>query len=68
MKAGFVTHTAQIDESIVIIKNVPALICEQCGEIWLDGVTTRRIEQIVLEIENTLATEVAIVKYTALAA
>jgi YgiT-type zinc finger domain-containing protein len=68
MQPGFVTHTAQIENSIIIIKGVPALICEQCGEIWLEGATTRRIEQIVLDIESTLATEVAIVKYTALAA
>jgi YgiT-type zinc finger domain-containing protein len=69
MKDGYTTHTVDLgDKGLIIIKNVPSMICEQCGEVWFDGVVTREIERIVNTIERTIATEVAIVKYADLAA
>lgn len=69
MKNGYTTHSVDLgDKGIIIIKNVPSMICEQCGEVWFNGTTTREIEKIVSTIENTIATEVAIVKYGDLAA
>ncbi len=28
------THAATLDQCVIIIKNVPALICKQCGEVY----------------------------------
>ncbi|MFB2917146.1 type II toxin-antitoxin system MqsA family antitoxin [Aerosakkonema funiforme] len=41
-KPGLVTVTLERDESIVIIKKVPAEVCDNCGEYYLsDDVTTQ---------------------------
>jgi len=69
MKEGYTTHTVDIaGKGIIIIKHVPAMICEQCGEVWFSGVVAKEIERIVSMIEDTITTEVAIVKYANLAA
>jgi YgiT-type zinc finger domain-containing protein len=68
MEQGQVTHSVDLKSCVVIIKNVPALVCAQCGEVWFSGAVTRRIEQILHEIEASHLTEVAIVHYSPLAA
>jgi len=61
---GRVTVTLQRDESIIIIKNVPANICQNCGEYYL----TEEVTDIVLKkaekaVENK--PEVEILQYAA---
>jgi YgiT-type zinc finger domain-containing protein len=68
MESGRITHSVDLKHCVVVIKNVPALICAQCGEVWFSGVVTRRIEQILHEIEASSLTEIAIVHYSPLAA
>jgi YgiT-type zinc finger domain-containing protein len=69
MSSGYATHTVDLgDNGIIVIKDVPAMICDQCGEVWFDGTVAREIERIVNTIENTITTEVAIVKYADMAA
>ena len=41
--AGFVTVTLERDESIVIIKRVPAENCDNCGEYSLRNVITYQV-------------------------
>ena len=58
---GLVTVTLERDESIVIIKRVPAEVCDNCGEYYLSDIVfsnetgksvivfkTRKIEQLVI--------------------
>ena len=40
---GKTTVTLERDGSVVVIRDVPAEICEDCGEYYLDEVTTRRV-------------------------
>jgi YgiT-type zinc finger domain-containing protein len=69
MKNGYTTHAVDLgDQGMIIIKNVPAMICGQCGEVWFNGTVTRELERIVNMIESTITTEVAIVRYADLAA
>jgi YgiT-type zinc finger domain-containing protein len=42
-KPGLVTVTLQRGETTVIIKEVPAEVCENCGEYYLDEGITERI-------------------------
>jgi len=42
-KPGKVTVTLQRGESIVIIKDVPAEVCQDCGEYYLDEATSSKI-------------------------
>jgi YgiT-type zinc finger domain-containing protein len=41
--SGRTTVTLQRGESVVVIRDVPAEICEDCGEYYLDEVTARRV-------------------------
>lgn len=57
------TYFEQLDNMIVIIKNVPCHKCSQCGEVFFNGAVAERLEQITEQLEKTL-TEVAIVNYS----
>lgn len=59
---GLVTVTLEQDESIVIIKKVPAEICDTCGEYYLSDVIT---EQVLNRSEVTVnnGAEVEIIRY-----
>lgn len=39
---GNVTVTLQRGETVVVVKEVPADVCRQCGECYVDGATTAR--------------------------
>ena len=49
---GSTTFTADLGESLVVIRNVPAKICEQCGEEWLSDEVFQQIEQIVAKAKQ----------------
>lgn len=61
---GLVTVTLERDESIVIIKKVPAEICDNCGEYYLSDVIT---EQVLNRAEVAIndGAEVEIIRYAA---
>lgn len=64
---GKVNHIVDLGEGIIIIKNVPANICEQCGEYYLDTNTSLKLESIVEDIKKNKA-EVFIVNYNEMVA
>ena len=64
MENKHVTHTVDINNSIIIVKNVPAMVCTQCGEIWYSGTVSRHLEKIVDAIAETALTEIAIINYS----
>ena len=43
-RGGTATVTLQRGESTIVIKDVPADVCENCGEYYLGEDTTRNIE------------------------
>ncbi len=63
MESKVVTHTADLGHCIVIVKNVPAMVCSQCGEIWYNGVIMGQLEKLISTITERVVTEVAIVNY-----
>jgi YgiT-type zinc finger domain-containing protein len=42
-KSGMVTVTLERGDTIVIIKGVPAQVCENCGEYYLNDEITERV-------------------------
>ena len=58
------THVVKLKTCIIIIKNVPCTICNQCGEAFFDNDVALQIEKIVSEMKPAI-TEVAIVNYSA---
>lgn len=43
LQPGAVTVTLERDGSIVLLKNVPAKVCDNCASYFLDSQTTRRV-------------------------
>ena len=43
LSSGKVTVTVERDGSIVLVKNVPAQVCNNCSSYFLDAAMTRRI-------------------------
>jgi YgiT-type zinc finger domain-containing protein len=58
----FKTHAVTLDKCVIIIKNVPALVCEQCGETYFTDDVMQSLEVIIDRLEGIIK-EVAIVDY-----
>lgn len=46
---GRATFTADLGSGVVVVRHVPATVCEQCGEEWIDDATAAELEQRVEE-------------------
>ena len=47
LKPGKTTKTYDYGDSLFVLRDVPALVCNQCGEVWLETSTIRALEKIV---------------------
>ncbi|BAT56319.1 hypothetical protein NOS3756_53230 [Nostoc sp. NIES-3756] len=61
---GLVTITLERDDTIVILKGVPAEICNNCGEYYLSAAVTEQVLQRAEEAVSKGA-EVEILRYAA---
>jgi len=68
MQNGISNFTADMGKCIVIVKNVPSQICEQCGESSYNDETAKQLEAIVHSLTEPVRTEIAVVSYTEKAA
>ena len=63
-KAGFVTVTLQRGATTIILKTVPAEVCDNCGEYYLAAdVTVQVMERAEAAVRN--GAEVEIVRFAA---
>jgi len=56
------THAVTLDKCVIIVKNVPALVCKQCGEAYFTDEVMQNLENTIDKLE-VLIKEVAIVDY-----
>ena len=49
---------------VVIVKNVPARVCQQCGEASFSNEVAQQLEKIVEAVKHSIMSEVAIVEYS----
>jgi len=49
IKEGTTTFTVDYGFGLVVVRNVPAGVCSQCGETWVDDSFAERPENIVQE-------------------
>jgi len=63
-KSGMVTVTLQRGDTIVIIKGVPAQVCENCGEYYLNDEITERVLSMAEEAAKKNV-EVEILRFAA---
>lgn len=46
------TFTVDLDFGVVVVRHVPATVCEQCSAEWIDNVTAEKLEQLVNEAKQ----------------
>jgi YgiT-type zinc finger domain-containing protein len=46
-KAGTTTFTTDLSTGLVVVRNVPATVCVQCGADWINDRVAKRLEEIV---------------------
>ena len=51
-KAGKTTYSADLGNGVIVIRDVPAMICDQCGESWIEAVTAKRLERLSQEARS----------------
>lgn len=56
------THVAELNNKILVIRNVPCLKCSQCGEVVYSLKTSKRLEEIIKTLDK-LSTEISILNY-----
>ena len=59
-----VTYTEDIEESVVVIRHVPAQVCTECGNIWYSGTVAEQLEKMVDKFASSAGAEVSVVNYT----
>jgi len=40
-------------DRLIVVKDVPALICEQCGESFIESSVLKRVEKILEAVEKS---------------
>ncbi|MGC8784352.1 MAG: type II toxin-antitoxin system MqsA family antitoxin [Armatimonadota bacterium] len=46
---GTTTFAVDLQFGVVVVRNVPALVCTQCGDAWIDDPVAARLEDIVAD-------------------
>ena len=62
LKEKKVNYMVDLENTIIIIKKVPAKVCTSCGEQYFDDETAENIEKIVNQLKE-LSVEVTVVTY-----
>ena len=60
------THVVNYKECIIIIRNVPCIECEQCGEKYYTDEVAEKLEEIVSSAKR-LMQEISVVDYKTVA-
>jgi len=47
MKPDKINYSVDLNARFILIKDVPALVCDQCGEQFLDNEILQKIEDII---------------------
>ncbi|MEA3361282.1 MAG: type II toxin-antitoxin system MqsA family antitoxin [Thermodesulfobacteriota bacterium] len=64
IKNGRVNFPVDVGNNFILIKDVPALVCEQCGEYFLEDDVAGVIEEIINDAKSSNV-EFEILKFAA---
>lgn len=56
-------YIVDLGNCVVIVKNVPARVCTQCGEATFSDAVVAKLEKIVNTVRQNIMSEVAIFEY-----
>lgn len=62
MREATTTHVVDLKECLIIIRNVPCMECEQCGEKAYTDDVARKLDKIVKACK-AVASEITVVNY-----
>ncbi len=51
-KQGTTTFTVDVEDTLVVVRNVPATVCCLCGNEWISDDVAADLERIVEEARN----------------
>ena len=51
-RPGTTTFTVDLGFGVVVVRNVPALVCSQCGADWIADEIAERLESMVDDARN----------------
>jgi YgiT-type zinc finger domain-containing protein len=52
---GTTTFAVDLKFGVVVVREVPAFVCAQCGDAWIDDPVAAKLESIVVEARNKQA-------------
>lgn len=52
LRHGFTEYVTKVNDRVLVIKNVPALICDLCDEAYLSPEASREIDRIVQDFRQ----------------
>jgi len=52
-KPGYTIYSVDLGFGVVVVRRVPAKVCSQCGEEWIDAGTAKELEKIVNSARKT---------------
>ncbi|MFO7958630.1 MAG: type II toxin-antitoxin system MqsA family antitoxin [Candidatus Brocadiia bacterium] len=64
VRPGETTFTVELGFGVVVVRHVPALVCETCGESWIEDETAANLERIV-ETARSEKSQVEVLAYSA---
>ena len=64
MEENMVNFPIDLKTRFILVKEVPALVCEQCGEFFIDDEIQIRIEKIIKDIKKA-DVELEVVRFAA---
>ena len=44
---GKTTYSVDLNFGVVVVRNVPAKICSQCGEEWIEHDVSKQLEKVI---------------------
>ncbi len=47
LKNKKITYTQELEGKVYVVSDVPALVCSQCGEIYLSPGTVDKIQEVI---------------------
>ena len=45
-RPGTTTYSVDLGVGVIVVRNVPAMVCDQCGEAWIDAGTAKELERM----------------------
>jgi YgiT-type zinc finger domain-containing protein len=58
-----VTYTEDIEQGVIVIRHVPALVCTECGNTWYSGTTPAQLEKMIDRFAAYTGTEVSVINF-----